>query len=526
MKGTLRRSMAWLHTWCGLVCGWMLCVIFLTGSLSVFREPITRWMEAQPIATSEVGAWVNEGLAASQAQRYLATHASSARLWRVQLPAHPGEAVRLLWRDGSGTRQIALDPATGTPLPPAALRQTEGGRHFMSFHYMLQLPVLGFWIVGALTVGFLVALVSGVVIHRRLFADFFTFRPGTGPRAWLDAHNAAAVLTLPFLLMIAYTGLCVFGSSYMPWPVQAVYGSDDGAYARFTSELAAEPTVVRPVAQPTGAAPGWAALLDQARTLTGQPAQMLLVNALGSANASLRIIGRADPGQPADHLFTPQASVLFDAASGGVLQVRQPDPASLSLGTRIEGVVRSLHFADFGSWALRWVYFASGLLGTSMMVAGTLLFSIKRRIKGQHEFGDATRRFYHCVEAFNVACSVGIGMACCGYFYANRLLPIELPERAQWEIRAFVLIWAATLLHALCRPRLRAWTEQLGMTALLCLCLPLLNQWTTGQALWHYARVGDWQRASVEAVCLGFGALLINILVKLRRHRLRQGLVR
>jgi uncharacterized iron-regulated membrane protein len=526
VKGTLRRSMAWLHTWCGLVCGWMLCVIFLTGSLSVFREPITRWMEAQPIAASDATGSMDEGRAAAQAQRYLALHGAGARLWRVQLPAHPGEAVRLLWRDGSGIQQIALDPARGTPVSPAALRQTEGGRHFMSFHYMLQLPLLGFWIVGALTVGFLVALVSGVVIHRRIFADFFTFRPGSGPRSWLDAHNAAAVLTLPFLLMIAYTGLCIFASSYMPWPVQAVYGADDGAYARFTSELAAEPAVVGSMAQPTGPAPDWAGLLDQARTLTGQPAQMLLVNAPGSANARVRIIGRADPGQPSSNLFTPQASVLFDAASGAVLQIQRPDPASVSMGARIEGVIRSLHFADFGSWGLRWVYFASGLLGTAMMVAGTLLFSIKRRIKGQHEFGDATRRFYHCVEAFNVACSVGIGLACCGYFYANRLLPLELAGRSQWEIRSFLLIWAATLLHALCRPRQRAWTEQLGLAALLCLCLPLLNQWTTGQALWHYARVGDWQRASVEAVSLGFGALLAFALVKLHRHHRRQGSVR
>lgn len=49
MKPGLRQSMAWLHTWCGLVCGWLLCAIMLTGTLSVFREPITRWMQAEPL---------------------------------------------------------------------------------------------------------------------------------------------------------------------------------------------------------------------------------------------------------------------------------------------------------------------------------------------------------------------------------------------------------------------------------------------------------------------------------------------
>ncbi|MBC2677643.1 PepSY domain-containing protein [Pseudomonas sp. MBT-2] len=525
MNGSLRRSLGWLHTWCGLVCGWLLCVIFLTGSLSVFREPITRWMEAQPIAPLDAVEPLDQSSAAWQAQRYLAAHGAGARLWRVQLPTSAGEAVHLLWRDASGTRQIALDPASGTPVMSQALRKTEGGRHFMSFHYMLQLPVLGFWIVGALTVGFLVALVSGVVIHRRIFADFFTFRPGRGPRAWLDAHNAAAVLTLPFQLMIAYTGLCIFASSYMPWPVHAVYGSNDGAHARFSADLAPQAPAVRNTAPLDIRAPAWEHLLGQARGLTGQPAQMLLVDKPGSASASVRVIGRADPGQPSSHLFTPQASVLFDAASGDVLQVRLPDPDSVSMGARIEGVMRSLHFADFGSWALRWVYFASGLLGTLMMVAGTLLFSIKRRIKGQHEFGAATQRFYHCVEALNVACSAGIGVACCAYFYANRLLPLQMQDRANWEIRCFLLIWLATLLHALCRPRNRAWAEQLGLAALLCLCLPLLNHWTTGQNLWRYAAAGDWQRASVEAVALGCGALLAGVLMKLRRRHQRQRLM-
>ena len=48
VKPGFRQSMSWLHTWCGLSCGWLLCAIFLTGTLGVFREPITRWMEAVP----------------------------------------------------------------------------------------------------------------------------------------------------------------------------------------------------------------------------------------------------------------------------------------------------------------------------------------------------------------------------------------------------------------------------------------------------------------------------------------------
>ena len=49
MKEGFRQTMAWVHTWIGLVCGWLLCAIFLTGSISVFRDAITQWMTARPV---------------------------------------------------------------------------------------------------------------------------------------------------------------------------------------------------------------------------------------------------------------------------------------------------------------------------------------------------------------------------------------------------------------------------------------------------------------------------------------------
>jgi len=40
--------MAWLHTWCGLVSGWLLCAIFMTVGPSVLGAATTRWVQAQP----------------------------------------------------------------------------------------------------------------------------------------------------------------------------------------------------------------------------------------------------------------------------------------------------------------------------------------------------------------------------------------------------------------------------------------------------------------------------------------------
>ncbi|WEK07453.1 MAG: PepSY-associated TM helix domain-containing protein [Candidatus Pseudomonas colombiensis] len=308
MKDSFRQSMAWLHTWCGLACGWLLCAIFLTGSLSVFRDPITRWMEAQPLATVAQGERLDTARAVDHAARYLGEHAAGARFWRVQLPQHPGEAMTLTSRLGAGTRHVALSADNGAPLTQGLARKTEGGRHFMSFHYMLHLPVLGFWLVGGLTLGLLVALISGVVVHRRIFLDFFTFRPGRGPRSWLDAHNATAVMTLPFLLMIAYTGLSIFYTSYMPGPLRAVYGAEPDAYSRFQSDLSNSAQLPLSPLGPEGqtVTSQWSELMQRAQVLLGQPARLLLIDRPGAPGMSVRVLGQADTARPSQALFTPQ----------------------------------------------------------------------------------------------------------------------------------------------------------------------------------------------------------------------------
>ncbi|MDR0260003.1 MAG: PepSY domain-containing protein, partial [Comamonas sp.] len=160
-----RQTMSWLHTWGGLVCGWLLCAIFVTGTLSVFREPITRWMQAAP-ANGPPGAAL--GLqdrlqALHTAEDYLQQRAPQARQWQIDLPARAGDALQLSARGPDGLLQAALDPASGAPqaLPP--IRQTEGGRHFMSFHYSLQGGLAGFWVVGVVSMGMMAALVSGLI---------------------------------------------------------------------------------------------------------------------------------------------------------------------------------------------------------------------------------------------------------------------------------------------------------------------------------------------------------------------------
>ncbi|WP_205904184.1 PepSY-associated TM helix domain-containing protein, partial [Pseudomonas viridiflava] len=73
--------MAWLHTWIGLLFGWLLSAIFLTGTLSYFKDEITQWMQPEVAART-----LDASASVQLAQTYLQTHAPGASRWFISLP--------------------------------------------------------------------------------------------------------------------------------------------------------------------------------------------------------------------------------------------------------------------------------------------------------------------------------------------------------------------------------------------------------------------------------------------------------
>jgi uncharacterized iron-regulated membrane protein len=68
--------------------------------------------------------------------------------------------------------------------------------------------------------------VSGVIVHKKIIAQFFTFRPRKRlQRSALDLHNLTGVLALPFHFAIALSGLIIFMTIYFPQSYYGAYGS-------------------------------------------------------------------------------------------------------------------------------------------------------------------------------------------------------------------------------------------------------------------------------------------------------------
>jgi uncharacterized iron-regulated membrane protein len=504
MKEGFRQAMAWLHTWAGLIFGWLLFAIFLTGTLAYFKDEISHWMQPEIPARS-----ATSEASLSLAQDYLQQHAAGASRWLIDLPdaREPGLSVR--WQQTPAKRgergqftEKLLDPQTGGEVQG---RETRGGDFFYRFHFQLQMPYpWGRWLSTIAAMVMFVALISGIIIHKKIFKDFFTFRPRKGQRSWLDGHNAVGVLVLPFHLMITYSSLVIFMSMVMPASILASYKGDVRV---FYDEVFPASTTPEPAGQPSQLAP-MAPLLEQARELwSGGGVGRLAVNNPGDVNASVVLF--RDGSDQVVHDFG--SAVTFNGVTGQLLGTTAQQPLPMA----ISGAFYGLHMGHFAGPVLRWLYFICGLAGTAMIGTGLVIWLGKRQLK--HAKSAVMPFELRLVHVLNIASMSGLMVAVAAYFWANRLLPVDMAGRADWEVSSFFSVWGLSVLHAMLRRGRAAWVDQLALAALLFCAVPLLNAMTTPYHLGVTLAQGDWAMAGFELTCLGSGVFLAWAAWKMQR---------
>ncbi|MEG2263546.1 MAG: PepSY-associated TM helix domain-containing protein, partial [Acinetobacter sp.] len=399
----------------------------------------------------------------------------------------------------------------------------------------------------------LVAIISGVITHKKIFKDFFTFRPGKGQRSWLDAHNATAVFALPFHIMITFSGLLLLLFTLMPWGVNQIYENrgaflqdqrkslvQDNSIQAESRESHSESKERRPQAERENrgergemsarsegrrsrdemqAAPP-APLTDLAPILAtaekewkNNPVGMITIIQPNTVKAEIEL--RALNG-----VSVAYRNVYPSLAFNGVTGELKPDQTTLkmpSIANGIYNVFTTLHEARGVNLALRWLLFMSGVVGTLMIATGLILWCVKRapqqQKQGYKSFG------YRLVEVTNIAAIIGLPVACAAYFYANRFIPADMDMRLNWEIRSFFIVWLLTLLYAMIRSHRQAWLELLLLATAAFALLPIVNFMTGGQAIWNSIMHGQWVIASFDLAMWVLAILFWFSFKKVKNHQ-------
>ena len=488
------------HSWTGLIFGWLLFVICVTGTLVVYKFELKAWINP---ALSETRA--ADPLGPDRALAALRAHAPDVK---VTLFAFPNDNFSihnytLDAKDAEGRRfRYWLNPANGRIHKGL---QSDFADFVQRLHAGLFMGKTGRWVVGALGVAMALSMVTGLAFHwKKLRRDLFRLRLGSHPRqAFSDLHKAVGVWLLPVHIVVTLTG--------------AWLGLE-------TLLIAGNPPPFELKGSGAGPPASVAKLVDAAEARLPQmtATHMTFANH-GAAGSTVRVQG-AEPGMRL--IQYGKARVFLDAQTATALQ--STEGLDEGLGERLLILMRPLHYGYFGGELTKALYFAAGLGSCLMVLSGLLVWAERDR---RRRFASDPRAITG-LERANAAIAggflVALSLAFClsmvalkatdafgllGGLHYLKSQDILAGRPITPELPAFFALWAVIGLGLAPLKPGRAWKVVLGAVAGLSLLLPLASAWVVGGFHSDWTR-GVGESAGVTVVC---GLLSSAALLTLRR---------
>jgi len=421
MKPTFRKSMIWLHTYVGLISGWLLFVVFVTGTLSYYNTEISHWINGNKLSSQQ------HLLLLDQAMDKLKQQAANADSWQIQLPDERGKSFAIGYRVDGERQRIYLNSET---LAPIELKDSNGGNFFRTFHYTLSLRGWGGrYFTGFAAMCMLLGIFTGIYTHRRFFKDFFTLRADNWSKLLKDLHAVFGVISLPFCFVICFSALLIYINMYIPFAIHHHFDS----YRNLDRQVSSRYAPVQKAGSELNNL-DWQKFLPQLQQQWGQDFQLNSVSVDAPADIHARIVFHQ---QSEANLSNKSQSLAFELHSG--VLVTMPEER---LARTIRRIFYGLHEAHFAKPGLRFLLFSLGLISSLIIASGMVIWLQKRQAKQQ-------KKVYIWVEKINLGILYGLPLAVGCYLLSSRL-PVTLPVPLKaFELMAFFYTWLSCVVLCL-----------------------------------------------------------------------------
>ena len=351
------RVMLVIHNWLGLKLFLILAVVFLSGTLAVFRYEIDQLIYPQlRVEPGESLASLDDILAAVK-RTYpemglgaeVPTGVGAGDLAIGILGVSPDRGIRMIWVDPY--RAIVQGD---TPLMTV-------GFFLASLHRDLFIPDWGLLIVCATAIVLVVSLVTELIAYRKFWRGFLR-RPRfrTLRIAMVDLHKLVGLWSLWFAIVIALTGL---------WYFWVLVGEPMFGF----------PQAIAPYAQPEVAAETLEALGPEAPKTVSIDGALAHVRTLYPDFVSTYVSLPEHHGAPVvfhghrgELLAKYATTIAVDPFSAEVIGANLASEAPAL--TRIGAMVNPLHYGDFGGLWSKSVWFVFGLALSSLAVTGIVIY--------------------------------------------------------------------------------------------------------------------------------------------------------
>lgn len=418
------------HSWLGVVISLVLFLVFWAGSISLFMEEIEYWAE---VPHHPIDERLSDLPLRQIVEKKLTEYDFDADEHLTVIPPNDHSPYYYFYIDliqkeidgkvvGEEYIGILVDPKTGETIRETG--QFHLARFIYILHYNLNLPG-GTYMVGIVTLLFFFLIISGIFIHaKKLIRNFFLFRAeGKRRSKLLDIHNVVGVMSLPFTIMYALSGL-IFNLAivYQISFALLLYGGDqtallsDAGYYTYTESRSGNSIDMARAYS----------LVDAAANDTNQKLNVVRFYNYGDQNAAVQIISD-------DREHFAQRNDMYYRVSDGA-ELFKTDIESYNVLRKGTQVIASLHFGDFAGIDLRLLYFILGLAICGMIVVGNLLWIDKRSL--QKNVSEKSIRF---VKKLTTGGCTGVVVATAIGFFLERILSVDLTSRPDYIVYSYSL---------------------------------------------------------------------------------------
>lgn len=431
-----------LHSWSGVVFGWLIFIVALSGGFALFDEELKAWED--PSARS-----AGDGPPAAMHAAFSDfADEAAARGAITFLNLTFADDLARQHRASAGVRtddgRIQVIERRWDPVSGAAQAERGDGltTWILDFHRDFMWPdalggrTVGRALVGVVGVVLMLSIVTGVVAHTKITRELFTLRFWRSVRVkWQDSHKILGLWGLPFHAAISATG-AFLGVVAILSPIVAVLAFKGDTDALIEAVIGAPP-------EPAGVAARMLPI-DRVAELrhpdTGAAPAFLSVTHWGDAAAVYEVFFDED------RRLARYDAVTLSGVTGEPVNVRAFDPDTPA--NRVTEAVAPLHYGTYGGLALKALYAALGLSLAVMAALGVMLW-VERRLHG-----DAGRRspgVYRAMARLTAGIKAGMPLAYAAIFHLDKIYAGGEAARLAWTGSTFFGVWGLAVASAFIR---------------------------------------------------------------------------
>lgn len=513
------------HTVSGIVISIGLFICFFAGAFALFLENINYWEANKKQTPYPTSMDYERVLSIVEDENYELEGRNLFVAYRNGLDPYiqvRSQALKVEKDSLSDTGTKEMDSIAAGPIflkiDPENYQITarefkSGIDHLGDFLYRLHyfqpiIPVFGIYIAGLVSLFFLFAIVTGVIVHwKKIWTNFFTFRlKATIKNMWTDAHTALGVIGLPFQFMYAVTG-SLYGLSILillpsvmilfDGDQEKMFGYVAPAFKTFekhNKHLEHRADVNELVSK----------TIAQAEDETIEYVSINISN-YHDQNAHLTVDLRLHPEKE----FYGNAFTTYRLSDGEIVAEKK-----LGENTYKDSVLNTmgkLHFAQYGGYFVKAVYFILALVTCFVILSGVMIW-LTAREKKMYEH---RKKFNRNVGAIYLGATLGMYPAIALFFCLTKIFPVDITDRFSTMTTVFFAFWLAYIAYAfIIKNSFKINKHAMVLAGTMGLIIPVLNGLQSGLWFWKSFFIGYSDSFFIDIAWLMLGIITLTAAFK------------